>query len=489
MAEPESTLTTGARAARPPAPPGDPRLTLVFLVLCTGFVMANLDMMIVNVAFPAIQRDLSGATVAGLSWTLTGYSIVFAALLVPAGRLADRYGRRPGFLLSLAVFTAASALCAVAQAAPMLVAARVLQAIGAAGLVPTSLGILLATWPPHRRDAAVRAWISVGGVAAALAPIIGGALVAAGWRWIFLINLPIGAAGLLIGRRVLPHARTGEPGPLPDFAGAVLLVLGVGAVTLGLVQAPEWGWSSGRAGGCLVGAVVLLAAFVLRSARHPVPVVPLSLLRVPAFAMANLATLAFGVCFSAMLFSVVLFSEDVWGYSPLRAGLALAPGTLLMPLVAVLSGRLIGRLGQAAVIALGCGLLAGGVLWWALTAQTRPHYFGTLLPGAVLTAVGSILAVGTLVAAATRDLPPPSLSTGSAVNSMVRQVGFVIGVSVFVAALGAPDTAAQAREAFQRGWLIAAACGAGAMVLGLLVPAAATRKPSRRRDRADRTAP
>jgi EmrB/QacA subfamily drug resistance transporter len=461
----QSGLTVNqAPAPAQQAPTAQPR-RLVFAVVSVGVVMSNLDMMIVNVAFPEIQADFGDAPAAGLSWTLTAYSIVFAALLVPAGRLADRSGRRAGFLFGLGVFTVASALCAMSQSIPVLVASRVLQAAGAAALVPTSLGILLAAYPLHRRAATVRAWTAVSAVAAAVAPIVGGGLVSLNWRWIFLVNVPFGAAGVLIGRKVLPDPDRDQPGPLPDLGGAILLILGVGGLALGLVKAPEWGWTSGRVAGCLVTAVVLLAAFVLRSAQHPVPVVSLDLLRVRSFAMANLATLAFGACFSAMLFSVVLFCSH-WGYSALDVGLALAPGTFLMPIVALSSGRLVRRLGPAVVIAIGCALLTVGVLWWAILAQAEPS-LAVLLPGALLTPVGSILAVSTLVTVATRDLPPASLATGSAVNAMTRQIGFVIGVSAFVAALGPPGSGADFVGSFQRGWLIVAVFGICATVLGL----------------------
>jgi EmrB/QacA subfamily drug resistance transporter len=455
MAQADSTVLPAPPTAPTATPPGltaPPRLGLVFAVLSIGTIMANLDMMIVNVAFPEIQSDFGQRTAAGLSWTLTGYSIVFAALLIPAGRLADRSGRRNGFLLGLCVFTAASALCAVSQSVPMLIAARVLQAVGAAALVPTSLGILLAAYPPERRGTAVRAWTAASGVSAALAPIIGGALVSLDWRWIFLVNLPLGVAGVLVGRRVLPDVRTAQPGPVPDLVGSVLLIAGVGALALGLVKAPEWGWTSARVLGCLLATAVALVAFAYRSARHRAPVVTLALLRVPSFALANVATLAFGICFSAMLFSVVLFSA-LWGYSALDIGLALAPGTFLMPLVALKSGRLTRRLGPAVVIAIGCAMLTAGVLWWAVFAQLHP--------------VGSILAVTTLVTVATRDLPPGDLATGSAINSMIRQIGFVIGVSLFIAILGPASTGTEAVQAFQRGWLVVAGFGVLATILGL----------------------
>ncbi len=466
-AEAGDTMTRSERAA--PAPAAAPRLPLVFAVVCAGFVMANLDMMIVNVAFPAIQRDFAGSTAAGLSWTLNGYSIVYAALLIPAGRLADRTSRRLGFLTGLGLFTAASALCAAAPGVGLLIAARVVQAAGAAALTPTSLGLLLAAYPAERRGGAVRAWTAAGGMSAALAPIIGGALVNLDWRWIFLINLPIGVAAMVLGRRVLPDSRAAARGPRPDLAGAVLLIAGIGLVALGLVKAPEWGWASIRVLGSLAAAAVLLALFLLRCARHPSPVLSLELLRVRSFSLANVATLGFGSCFAAMLLSVMLWSQDVWGYSALRTGLALAPGTFLMPFVAMRSGGIVKRIGPAATVAVGCALLSAGVAWWAVAARLSPDYVTVLLPGAVLTPVGTILALTTLVTLATRDLPPGSYATGAAVNTMVRQVGFVIGVSAFLAVLGVPAGPGATLAAFRHGWALTVGFGLLAAMLGLLL--------------------
>ncbi|WP_326672285.1 MFS transporter [Streptomyces sp. NBC_01257] len=455
-------------AAPPPESAADVRRRkLVFLVVCAGFVMSSLDMMIVNVAFPALEADFSGSTAAGLSWTLNAYSIVFAAALVPAGRLSDRSSRKGGFLLGLGLFTLASAACAASQGVPMLVAARVLQAVGAAAMVPTSLGLLLATYPAERRGGAVRAWTAVGGVAAALAPIVGGALVNLDWRWIFLINLPFGIVALLVGRRVLPTATQSERGPLPDLLGSLLIVLAVGAASLALIKAPEWGWGSARVLGSFALTVVCLAEFFRRSARHPNPVVAFSLLRVRSFSLANLTALVFNSCFGAMLFSFMLWCQNVWGYSALETGLALAPGTFLMPVMAMSTGRLVKRFGAATVVVIGCALLAAGVLWWGIAAQSEPDYVTMLLPGALLTPVGTILGTTALVGLVTKDLPPASFATGSAVNMMVRQVGLVIGISVFIAVLGTPGAGSATVDAFRHAWFIAAGIGILALLVGL----------------------
>ncbi|MFI9782098.1 MFS transporter [Kitasatospora sp. NPDC051984] len=474
MAQSVEELPT-TKVAAPVAPPEDRsvarRRMLTFLVLCAGFVMTQLDMMIVNVAFPALEHEFRGSTVAGLSWTLNAYTIVFAALLVPAGRLSDRSSRKGGFLIGLGLFTVASALCAIAQNVPELVAARVLQAAGAAAMVPTALGLLLAAYPAEKRGGAIRAWTAVGGIAAAIAPILGGSLVNLDWRWIFLVNLPFGIAALLVGRRVLPANQEPATGPVPDLFGAVFLILGIASLALGLVKAPEWGWGSVNFVGAIAVAVASFAAFFVRSARHAHPVLPLGLLRLRSFSIANVLALTFNIAFAAMLFSFMLWAETVWGYSALKTGLALAPGTFLMPPLAFSVGKLVKRFGVTAVITTGCVLLTGALAWWAALAAADASYWSMLLPGAVLAPVGTILVITALVGVVTRDLPAPSYATGSAVNMMVRQIGLTVGVSVFIAAFGTPHGVAETVKAFQHGWVVTAALAGAAALVALLLAA------------------
>src|SRR6059058_3828692 len=237
--------TTGHRDASP---------QLVLFIVCAGVVLASLDLFIVNVALPQMGRDfhLQGGGVADMSWVLNAYAIVYAALLVLFGRAAERYPRERAFLLGLAIFVAGSAACAAATSVEMLVAFRVVQAAGAALLTPTSLGLILATTAPERRHGAVRAWTAIGGLAAAAGPVVGGLLVAASWRWVFLVNVPIGVVALVVGWRRLPHV-PGHPVPVPDALGAVLVTGGVGALVLGLVKGASWGWDDARTLAALAG--------------------------------------------------------------------------------------------------------------------------------------------------------------------------------------------------------------------------------------------
>src|SRR3954467_12438195 len=223
-----------------------PKQSQVLPVLSVAAFMASLDLFIVNVAFDDIGRDFSGSSLADLSWILNAYAILYAALLVPLGRLADRYGQRAGFLAGLAVFTLGSAACAASPGLTALIAFRGVQAIGAAALTPTSLGLLLNATPPERRVRAVRIWAATGGLAAAAGPVVGGLLVNTSWRWVFLVNIPIGIAAFVVAARIVPASRDLTSTRLPDAWGAVLLTAAIGGLALGLVKSPDWGWTSGR---------------------------------------------------------------------------------------------------------------------------------------------------------------------------------------------------------------------------------------------------
>src|SRR3954471_12858382 len=229
----------------------------VAAIVSVGVFVASLDLFIVNIAFPDIRADFAGTSLASLSWILNAYAIVFAALLVSAGRSADRLGRRRSFLAGVSLFTFASALSALAPSVPLLVAARVLQAVGAAAVFPTSLALVLPEFPPSERRTAVAIWAAVGGVAAAAGPPVGGLLVQAGWQLVFVVNVPIGIALLAIAWRVLAETRERPDAPRPDLGGALLLTAAIGTLVLAIVKAPDWGWGNGRTIGLFAAAVAL----------------------------------------------------------------------------------------------------------------------------------------------------------------------------------------------------------------------------------------
>ncbi|MFC5749041.1 MFS transporter [Actinomadura rugatobispora] len=460
---PSSTPT-----ARPAAPPegtaGPSRLGPVFAVVAIGVSMSNLDLFIVNVALPQVGEGFSGASLASLSWVLNAYAVIFAALLVPAGNFADRTSAKRAYLLGIGVFTLASLLCALAPGVWWLVAARVVQAAGAAILIPSSLGLLLAAAPPEKRLSAIRGWTAISGLAAALGPVAGGLLTQFDWRWVFLVNVPLGLAALVFGPRILPGTTAKKDAARPDLLGAALLTAGIAALALGVVQSEDWGWASAGVIGSLAAAVVLLGGFVVRSARHPSPVLPLDLLRVPSFSPASLANVLFAVAFAAMLLSAVLWCQQVWHWSALRTGLAIAPGPLMVPALAVGAAPVARRLGAGPLAIAGCAFFAAGIGWWMW--RVEDGYAAGMLPGMLLTGVGVGLTLPTLIGAAVAALPPQRFSTGSAVVTMARQVGTVLGIAVLVAALGAGQDGGD----FDTGWLLTLLATAAAAAVCLFLP-------------------
>jgi EmrB/QacA subfamily drug resistance transporter len=462
----DATQPAGTGAGTTAGPAARPGQTLI--IVCAGVIMASLDLFIVNVALPQISVDLHDPSLGTLSWVLNGYAIIYAALLVLAGRLADQHNRKNGFLLGVAIFTAGSAACGIATSVPLLIAFRLVQAAGGALLTPTSLGLVLASYSPERRGGAVRAWTAAGGMAAALGPVIGGLLVAASWRWVFFVNVPIGLAALVIGWRQLPDV-PGHPGARPDELSAVLITAGVGGLTLGLVRGGAWGWGSAATIGVLAASAILLALFVLRCMRHHNPLIEPGLFRVRTFSGASLATLLFSVSFGAMLLSIVLWMQQVWGWSALRTGLGVAPGPIMVPVFTFLvTGRLLARYGPALVIGAGATVFAAGIASWALVVGLSPNY-PAILPGMLLTGIGVGLTLPSLMSTAASSLPPRSFATGSAVVNMLRQVGFAVGVAMLVAVLGNQRGSAAALTAFRHGWYATAFVGVAAAIAAVVM--------------------
>jgi EmrB/QacA subfamily drug resistance transporter len=401
---------------------------------------------------------------------LTGYAIIYAALLVPAGRLADRFGRKPGFMLGLGLFTAASLGAAVSSNVWVLVFFRCLQAAGAAALTPTSLGLVLTSAPVEKVETYVKIWFTTGALSATLGPVIGGLLLELSWRWLFLVNLPIGLVSLAAAAVFVPDSREGEEADIPDLLGGLLLIVTIGALALGIVQGPEWGWSSAEVLGSFAVAVLAGAVFVVRSLRHRAPVIRFELMRDRVFASGNATIFLTLASFSIVLLSVTLLMQDQWHYSPLKTGLAMVPGPIMVPVFAVIAEVVSQktRIPVGRIASLGLVLCAAAAILFALSTDATPNYISGFLPFWMILGAGFGLSTPTIVSSATAELSAAETATGSAIVQMSQQVGSVVGISVLVAILGVASGAADLVK-FQDAWIVAAALsGAGAITaLGL----------------------
>jgi EmrB/QacA subfamily drug resistance transporter len=438
-----------------------------------------LDLFIVNLAFPYIGREYQGTRLSSLSWVLNGYAIIFAAVLVPAGRWADRVGRRRLFVAGLVTFSVGSLFCGLSPGVPELIAAGVVQAIGAGLMVPASLSLLLASVPAPVRAQAIGSWSAFAALGAALGPVIGGSLVQLSWRWVFWINLPVGLVAILLAKKVVPESKDESVQGRPDLLGAGLLAIGVGLLALALVEAPSWGWGSARFLGLLVISVASGAAVVHRSQRHHSPVIELQLLRSRTFSGAFVASILYYAGFGAWLLSLVEFLTGVWHFSAVRAGLAIAPGPLMvLPFARVVSPRLAARLGSAGRVAvIGCLCNAGAQVLWLTQMQSHPAYLTHLLPVQLIGGAGVGLVIPSLLGAGTASLPPARFGTGSGILNMSRQIGTVLGVAGLVAILAGvlprdPIPVYRSAVLMVLSFFVAAAVVSAALLSGRVRPAA-----------------
>ncbi len=439
----------------------------VLAVTGVAVFMSFLDVTIVNIAFPNLRADFATTSLPVLSWVINGYGVVFAAALIPAGRLADRIGRRRLFLAGIVVFLLASALCGLAPNPAVLIAARVLQGLGAAAIVPTSLALLLPEFPLAQRATATAIWGATGAVAAATGPALGGVLVGwVDWRLVFFVNVPIGIAALVPARRLLTESRDPQGSPAPDWWGAGLLALGVAALAFAIVQGPSWGWGDPRIAASFAAAALLLSVFVWRCAHHPAPIIELELFRVRSFAVANVGTVVFAIGFYALLLCNVLFLTGVWGLDIVLAGVALTPGAVTAAVVAPFGGRAADRFGQRAIAVPGGLLFAAGAAYLALSSTATPNYLTHFLPGILLTGAGIGLSISSFSSAAVAELPRQRFATGSAITACFRQIGAVVGIAVLLAVVGNP-TPGTALTSFHRAWWVMAATGTVAAACGV----------------------
>ena len=442
----------------------------VLAIASLGAAVAFVDATIVNIALPNIRQSFTGTSISSLSWVLNAYNIVFAAFLVAAGRIADLLGRRRVFVLGLELFTGASLLCAVAPSVGALIAFRVVQALGAAFLVPSSLALVLNAFPAERRSHGVALLSAVGAAAAGLGPSLGGLLVAAGsWRLVFLVNLPIGLAAAVLARRRLVESRTPGRRRMPDLVGALLFAIAIGALVLAVVKGQEWGWGNPRILAAFATAIAAGTVFVWRCTWHRSPVVDLSLLKIRTFSVANAMTLVGGAGFYGYTLANVLFLTGVWRYSVLQAGLALTVGPLVAVAIAGPASRVVDRVGHRPVLVAGGVIWSCGLVWFVERVGVTPAFVSEWLPGMVILGIGAGTLFPNLSGAAVASAPGESFATATGMNSVARQVGAALGVALVVAIIGTP-TPLTALAAFQHAWIFGAVCllvaGLGCLLVG-----------------------
>ena len=437
----------------------------VFAIACVGTFLPNLDLFSINIALPRIAAEFKGTSLDDLSWVLNAYAISYAALLVFFGRLAEGFRRDRSFVVGIALFSAASAASAMAPGVWELVAFRVVAAAGAALMTPTSLGLLLASFPPEQRGAAVRNWAGVGGFAAALGPMIGGLLVSIDWRLVFVVNASIGAIAVLVALRSLPEV-PGHKVAKPSVIAALMVTGGIGFFVFSIIKVNAWGVRSPAISFSAAAAVVLIVLFVLHCRLSKNPLIDPSLFRIRPFAGAATSMVPYSITFGAMLFSIAIWGQSAWGWSALQAGLAIIPGPLMVPVTSTLvTGKLVERFGAASAVVTGIILIVVGFFVWATFVTLTPDTL-LIVVGMALNGIGVGLVFPALMGAGTQALPPASFATGSAMINMLRQASIATGVALFVVIIGTPATPEDRLGAFQLGWWIMAA-----ITMVTLVPA------------------
>ncbi len=436
-----------------------------FAISAGSVFLVTVDSTVAVAAFPALREAFPAASPSDLSWVLNAYTVLYAALLVPAGRVVDLRGARPVFLAGLALFTVASVACGLATGPGFLIAARAGQAIGGALLSPASLALVLAAFAPERRIAVVGLWGAAGALGAAVGLSLGGVLTeAGGWRWAFLINLPIGAGLLLLAPLLLPRRTPGAGGERLDIPGVLLLLSGVGLITWTIVAPEEDGLATWAAA---LGGVVLLGLYILWAHGRANAAIDLSLFANPTYADATLATLTFGLAFSMMFLTSFLFLLGVWNLSEGLTGLAVSPGPVLAIVGAAASGRIVARAGHRVAIAGAALAYAGAQVWYWTMLSEATVYWRLWFPGQVLGGLATGVLLTALAGAAVRDLGPARFGVGGAVNTAVRNLGGILGTTLAVLLAG---EAGADLDDFRSVFLVLAALGLLTALLGLRVP-------------------
>ena len=446
----------------------------VLLVTVLGSAIASIDATVVGIALPAIGRDF-GVSLTTLQWVVTAYTLALAGLLLFAGTLGDRYGRKRIFLAGVVWFAVSSLLCGLAPSAVILIAARAVQGIGAALLTPGSLAIIEASFQPGDRDKAIGAWSGLSGVATAIGPFLGGWLVqAVSWRLIFAINLPVAAMIIAVGVRHLPESRDPEMAQSKvDMTGGILVTLGLIGVTYGLIDGPVSGWIRPAPLASEVAGVLLLVAFAAWERRTPKPMLPLNLFTFAQFTAANVVTFIVYGALGGALFLLPIELQQVSGYTALQAGISLLPVTAIMLALSARSGALAARIGPRLQMSIGPVVIAIGLALFTRIGYSG-NYFTEVLPAVVIFGLGLAINVAPLTSTVLAAVPASHAGTASAVNNDVARTAGLIAVAVLPAAAGLTGTAYLQAARFSAGFdtaslISAAVCLAGGVLAAVII--------------------
>jgi len=443
------------------------------LISSVAVFLIALEITIISVALPEIEAAFPASSRATLSWIFTAYNVGVASLMLIAGWLAERQGRKKIFLIGMAIFGIGSVLSGLAPHVAILIGGRIVQAVGGAMLLPASLALILHGVAPERKDAAIGIWGAMAGLAAAVGPTLGALLVdAAGWRWVFLINVPIAIVALIVGPKSLVESFDPDASAKVDLLGPPLGAAGIGALVFAIVAAGVKGLTAPVVLATAVVAFALLVIFVQRTLRHRAPLFPPGLAGLPTYRVGAVGTLFFGAGFAGWLVLAPTFLVEVWGYSIVEAGFAIAPAPVAMAITAGPAGKLCSRLGYRRVITAGSLVAVSAIALWLTMIGTGTSYVTTFLPGAIVLGIGIGICFPMLTAASMHDVPASSYAVGAAGNTTVRQVAIALGISIAVAIVGTADTLTNDIDSFRQSWLI---CGVFFLLTSVTI---ATRYPT-----------
>lgn len=442
------------------------RMVVFAAVLGSG--IAFLDGSVVNSALPHIRRTFD-SSLAGQQWVVTGYLLTLGSLLVLGGSLGDLFGRRKMFIYGLVGFSITSMLCGLAPSVGVLIAARVLQGVSAALLVPGSLAMLSSVFHPDDRAKAIGSWSGLAGASTAVGPFLGGWLIdAVSWRWVFLINPPIAAAAIVMALRFVPETRGDDHGARIDVPGALTLSLGLAGVVYALIEGPAAGWEA-LAVAAAAGGVVLLMAFAFIEVRSPHPMVPLSLFQSRLFAGTNAATFVIWGAIGTVFFFLTIHLQDDLGYSALEAGSASLPVTVMMLFFAARSGALAQRIGPRLQMTVG-PLVVGASFLLMARIESGSTYLVGVLPAVLVFGVGLVITVAPVTATVLAAVEDTHAGIGSAINNAVARVASLLAIAVLPALVGATGKSASLSDGYAKAMVICAALAAlGAVICALTV--------------------